>query len=78
MTWAVNEGNVADKDEVNITLLTGDYVWLGRVKGLEAVRRWAGRALVKLGIGVAQLNRDVSQLFTEETHCLYKDKRGKG
>lgn len=72
MPWAIHEGDVSDQQEGGLAAGSGALggVFLARAEGLEALWSWAGGALVELGIGIAQLNCDVTEALFVVAHSL--------
>ena len=75
MTWTVDKRDMPRQHKWRAAMFTVDCIGLGRVERCEAVGGWALNTLVKLGVGVTQLNCNVSQFFSEETHSLKALKR---
>lgn len=67
MTWAIDEGDMARQDELTATCSALYRIRLSRVEGGVRIRSFTCRALVELGVGIAELDRNVSQLFSEES-----------
>ena len=70
MTWAIDERNMATKYKRCITVNTVNMVGLVRVIRHEALWSWALRALVKLCIGITQLDGNVTHELLLVTHSL--------
>lgn len=70
VTWAVDEGDMPRQDEHRVAVLALALVSLSRVERLVLLRGFAHRTLVELGVGIAQLDGDVSQFLAEETDSV--------
>ena len=72
MTGAIDERHVAHKHQVCIAALIGtlDVVSLRGTERCPALRCLTIRALVKFGIGVTQLDCNVTEFLAEMTNSL--------
>ena len=74
MPWAIDEGHVPDQLQNGVATVSGalGVVFHLRTKRLEAFRRLASGAFVKLSIGITQLDGDVSETFLVVTNGLLR------
>ena len=70
MTWTIDEGDMARQDELTATFDAFHRIRLSRVEGRICLRSFTCRALVELSVGIAELDRNVSQLFSEKADGL--------
>ena len=65
MTWTIDEGDVTGQNERRVAFGAIGRIGLVRAERFEAVGWLATDALVELGVGVAELDRDIPQLLSE-------------
>lgn len=75
VTWTVDKRDMPRQHKWRVAMFAVHSIGLGRVERCEAVGGWALNALVKLGVGITQLNCNVSQFLSEETYSLKPLKR---
>ena len=65
MTWTIDEGDVTSQNERRVAEVAIGRIGLVRAERFEAVGRLTVDALVELGVGVAELDRDIPQFLSE-------------
>ena len=70
MTWAINERDVSLEHKWSAALATVNLIGFLGVEGLVTVWCLTAGALVELGVGVTELDCDVTQFLTEQANGL--------
>ena len=65
VTWAIDERDVTSQNERRVAKAAIGRIGLVRTERFEAVGWLAADAFVELGVGVAELDRDIPQLLSE-------------
>jgi hypothetical protein len=73
VTWAVNEGDVADQFELGVADGAGGIVFLFGLEGLVALGRGTADALENLGVGIAKFDGDVTEFLSLVLDSLVRE-----
>ena len=71
MTWAIDKRDVSHQEELRLAELAFSIILLVGAIRLVGLWSWAFGALVQLGVGISELDGDVSDFFLLMSYGLF-------